>query len=241
MVKLKLRRWHALAVMLSLMMCAQTLPLDAADSPASEPDEATLLDTATGATCDPRSAIIGQDRGVPFIVSGSAMSLAVTALEIHFVAATDQSWEDVRVQVQFRDGSETGTRALSALPVQANREVSLGPRQSFTLGANQETVRFQEPVTLAAASAHVVGFSLVGKQNGVWLDVGTLLTPCLRSGPLIEPGLSGDMDGDAVMMLKVFGVWLTPPPTLPPIPKPTDTPTPAPPLAPSTYIPVAQR
>lgn len=244
MIKLTLRRWHTLAALLSVTAFARALPLDAAVSSALDPYEATVFDTATGATCAQAQAASGTTRRIGLAAIDPGAPLAVTSLEIYFISATGQAWEDVRVRAQFWDGLNPSTGGISELPASETREVSLGARQFPARSINVETVRFGQPVTLTSAALHAFSLSLQGRLEGTWIDTDALI-PCLRSDAQSgsEKAVQSDdvMDAGGVVMLKVSAAWLSPPPTLPPIPKPTGTPTPVPPPALMAFVPAVQR
>lgn len=171
MIKLKLRRWHALAALLSFAVIARVLPLDAAVSASPDPDAVMILDTAMGAVCDDHAAISGQPRGAPFAASYPGMLLSSTAPEVHFVALQDTL-----------NGERMDTPMLIPCPVS------------------------EAPSGVGAASTSLSA-----------------------------------VDEEGAAMVMIFAAWLSPPPTLPPLPKPTATPTPAPPLAVMAFVPAVSR
>lgn len=242
MIKLKLQGWRAPAALLMLTLFARALVVDAAVSATPDPVEATILDTATGAVCDERAASTSRSGGVVFAAADPGMPLAITSLEIHFAA--ERAWDEVRVRAEFQDSAEPRMTPGAAIQARTIREISLGARPFADRRVNTETLRLEQPVTLTAAAFHAVVLSLEGRRNGVWTDT-SMLSPCLRLGARIGPDSAGrgqqDSDADSAVMLKIFGVWLSPPPTLPPIPKPTATPTPVPLATAMVFVPAVWR
>lgn len=244
MIKLKLQGWRAPAALLMLTLFARALVVDAAVSATPDPVEATILDTATGAVCDERAPSTGRPGGVVFAAADPGMPLSITSLEVHFAAERDWAWDEIRVRAEFQDSAEPRMTSGAAIQARTIREISLGARPFADRRVNTETLRFGQPVTLTAAAFHAVVLSLEGRRNGVWMDA-NMITPCLRLGARFGPDSAGrgqqDTDADSVVMLKVFGVWLSPPPTLPPIPKPTATPTPVPLATAMVFVPAVWR
>jgi hypothetical protein len=244
MIKFTFRWWHALAALLAVAVCARAVPLDAAVSAAAEPDQAILLAIASGARCEASPASSGLQRSGVFAVADSALPLVVTAIDADFVSDSVQAWADRRVRVSFRDIPDPSANDLSEHPEGATREAPHGTGRITLRSANAATVRFQQPVTLTGASRYAVSLSLMDEAGGVWMD--TLVFGACRQPEAPWGGRAAGITPDVedvkgILTLKIYGAWLSPPPTLPPIPKPTDTPTPAPPVSIMAYIPVVRR
>ncbi len=145
-----------------------------------EPGEVVVLDTATGVTCTYTSGLPRSYFGIPIAVADPGVPLAISGLEVYFVALGQQNWEDVRVRVQFWEYMNPGLDPLFSTPAGPLQAISIGARQYVT-GTFVETIRFTTPVTFQTTSYHGLALNIQGRINGEYVDTDAL-TPCLRLG-----------------------------------------------------------
>lgn len=170
-----------MAALIVLLAISHPPAVDAATRRGPGPGEVTVLDTVTGATCTYTNATPRTYLGLPIRVADPGVPLAITSMEAHFVSVTGQSYDDVRIRVQFWERLNGGLSPAFLSQAGETQEVSIGARQFITRNAYAETIQFAHPITFVETSDHAFAINIQGLQNGVYAD-SDALTPCLRLG-----------------------------------------------------------
>jgi len=172
-------RCLGLAALFTFSVLGRAQSITAANAPGPGPGEVTVLDTASGVTCTFTSATPRTHIGLPIVVADPGAPLAITGMEAHFVSTTGQSWEDVRIRVQFWEYMNPGLDPLFSGPAGPVQDISIGARQFITRLTYSETIRFAEPITFETNGFHGIALNIQGKTNGHYVDTDAL-TPCMR-------------------------------------------------------------
>ncbi len=164
---------------LSVLGRAQSISANVSNVAGPGLGEVTVLDTASGVTCTYTSATPRTHFGLPIAVADPGVPLAITGMETHFVSATGEAWEDVRIRVQFWEYINPGLDPLFSGQAGPLQEISIGARQFITRTTYSETVRFTQPITFETTGFHGIALNIQGKKNGQYVDTDAL-TPCMR-------------------------------------------------------------